>query len=267
MQTLAALLPPGVRTMQTNRACPLCGRPFDVTDLDGDTGWFKCPKCQLRVSGHTSPSAPRVGPSTPTHVNSENECSTATDEPRLATPSAARAFSRPPGAIPTTDEQSAPSAASSPGSVAPATPPIGGRKAGPANRLHPAVWALLGGGVVAVLVLIGSFIINRTGKTEEGKPPAANSSAGDLPPHSTKPTSTKGRRPKAGTPGSSRKEADDPLGDFLAADTEDSRPTKSKPPLSPEDLYAAVSPGVVTVAIKNDDGKTIASGSGFLLQD
>ncbi len=37
--------------------------------------------------------------------------------------------------------------------------------------------------------------------------------------------------------------------------------------LDPETVYARVSPGVVTVVVKNEDGKVIATGSGFILNE
>jgi S1-C subfamily serine protease/Flp pilus assembly protein TadD len=41
----------------------------------------------------------------------------------------------------------------------------------------------------------------------------------------------------------------------------------TKKSLSPEELYALVSPGVVTLTLKNENGKRIGSGSGFLVPD
>jgi hypothetical protein len=90
------------------RSCPACRRPFESSDFDPTTGWWKCPKCQLRAFGGNSSQTPSVVTASPERVDEERERSAVPKHRSLPVLPAAQEVNGFPGPEPATSEKSAP---------------------------------------------------------------------------------------------------------------------------------------------------------------
>jgi S1-C subfamily serine protease len=106
---------------------------------------------------------------------------------------------------------------------------------------HPALWGLIGGIGVAVAAVIIALVIPR-GEKAPARDVKQEESAGQVV-------------------------AQEDLKPVTEQTPQAPQPPQAKTQLSPEEVYAQASPGVVTITCKNDKGEIANLGSGFFLKN
>jgi S1-C subfamily serine protease len=129
------------------------------------------------------------------------------------------------------------------------------------------VWALAGGSLVTLLFLAGALLkpAGEFGATEASA--RGNAAAPVLATGHNEGITAKDRLPPAKAHAGGLSDANTAPKQDLRADSNNPSAVKGGSGPTPEELYALASPGVLAITLKNDDGGTVATGSGFLLQD